>query len=133
MQFGELSSSGSPTNAVTLTNTSGTFSASTGTVQSATNATVALNGGSADFTFGAALSDNTGQALSIQNKTGGTNDFNGPITGAHRRAADQRRHDALRRRADALDQRERRVRRKQRRNARGHRSERGGTLPTTGS
>jgi hypothetical protein len=81
MAFGTLSSTGSATNAMRLTNATGSFTASTGVLENATGTTVSLNGGSADVTLGVLTSDQVGQAVQIQNKTGGTNDFNGQISG----------------------------------------------------
>jgi hypothetical protein len=82
MRFGELSSNGSSTRAVTLTNTTGTFSASSGTLENSTNTTVAINGGSGNFTYGGDIVDGSGSVLSITNRTGNfTHDFNGGVSG----------------------------------------------------
>ncbi len=80
MAFTGVSSSASPTNAITLAGTSGTFSAAGGTLQNATGADVSLNGDSTNFTYDGQISDDVGQLVSISGQTGGTKDFNGQIT-----------------------------------------------------
>jgi large repetitive protein len=79
--FGSLTSTGASGNAIRLVNSSGSFSAgSGGTISAAGTTDVTLNGGGIDFTLGSTLADDTGQLVLIQNKTGGTNDFNGALT-----------------------------------------------------
>jgi hypothetical protein len=81
VELGQLSSNLSSTNAVSLGSVTGSFSAASGLLRGATFATVALNGGAANFTLGGSVADTTGQVLQISNKTGGTNDFNGSVEG----------------------------------------------------
>ena len=78
--FGTLTSTGSSSNAIRLVNSSGSFSGSSGTISNAGTADVNLNGGSLNFTLGSTIADDAGQLVVIQNKTGGTNDFNGQLT-----------------------------------------------------
>ena len=72
--------SGGGTNAIALTNTSGTFNASSGTLSDAGSADVNLTGGTTNFTYDGSISDDVGQLVSISGQTGGTKDFNGNIT-----------------------------------------------------
>jgi hypothetical protein len=73
-------STGGGTNAISLTNATGTFTAGSGTLANATGTTVVLTGGTLDFTLAANVADDTGQLVSISGQTGGTKDFNGTVT-----------------------------------------------------
>ncbi len=79
VQFGTLSSSGGSGSAVSIVSASGTVTGQSGTLSNATGTTVNLDGGSLDFTYNGAVSDDSGQLVSIRNKTSGTTDFNGPV------------------------------------------------------
>jgi hypothetical protein len=81
IELEELSSSGSSTSALALGNANGSFSAAGGTLQAATGTTVSVTGGNADIALAGSVSDNAGQLIQIQNKTGGTNDFDGLVSG----------------------------------------------------
>ncbi|HWT91709.1 MAG TPA: tandem-95 repeat protein [Solirubrobacteraceae bacterium] len=75
----ELTSTGGASGLI-LNNASGTFTAPTGTISNASGTDVSMNGGSADVTLGAGITDDAGQLVSIQNTSGGTKDFNGLVT-----------------------------------------------------
>ncbi|MDQ4125933.1 MAG: Ig-like domain-containing protein, partial [Actinomycetota bacterium] len=83
MVFSTLSSNGSPTEGIKLSNAAGSLTANGGTLQNATNALVDINDGSQDVTLAGNLSDTTGQVISITNTDGGTKDFNGTVTGGN--------------------------------------------------
>ena len=71
---------GGGTNAISLANASGTFTAGSGSLSNASGATVVLTGGSLGFTLAASLDDDAGQLVSISGQTGGTKDFNGAVS-----------------------------------------------------
>jgi hypothetical protein len=73
---------GGGTNAISLTNASGTFIVGNGALMNASGTTVVLSGGAVDFTLGASVEDDAGQLVSIVNQSGGTKDFNGAVTDA---------------------------------------------------
>lgn len=85
MQFTGVSSNNSSTDGIRLDNTAGTFNASGGSIQNATDQDVDISGdrsGSDDvgFTYDGTISDSSGTVVSVANQTGGTKDFNGLIT-----------------------------------------------------
>jgi VCBS repeat-containing protein len=81
MDFTSFTSSGG-TNGVALSNATGTFHAhSGGTIGGASGADVSLSGGTVNFTLDGAINDATGTTVSVSGMTGGTQDFNGAITG----------------------------------------------------
>ncbi len=67
-------------NGIALNNVTGTFTASGGSIANAVGADVSLTGGSSAFTYDGAISDDLGALVTITGQTGGTKDFNGPIT-----------------------------------------------------
>jgi VCBS repeat-containing protein len=81
--FSAISSAGSGTQAIRLDNTTGTFTGSGGTLGSAAGTDVAITGNGVsddvNFTYDGAISDDTGQLVSIADQTGGTKDFNGAV------------------------------------------------------
>ena len=79
LNLGPVSSSGG-TQGINLVNVTGVLSASGGTLSEATVADVVIAGGSVDFTYDGNISDDQGTLVSISGQTGGTKDFNGPIT-----------------------------------------------------
>jgi hypothetical protein len=83
IRLGELTSSGSSTNAVLINNATGTLSAQSGTLSNATGTTFNLGGGAAvnnlNVTLNGSISDDAGRLMSISGQTGGTKDFNGPV------------------------------------------------------
>ncbi|MDQ3955843.1 MAG: Ig-like domain-containing protein [Actinomycetota bacterium] len=81
MVFTNVSSSGSPTQAINLVSVAGAFTAPAGSLQNATNTDVSLNDVEGDFTYGGSISDSSGVVVSIVNGNSGTKDFNGTITG----------------------------------------------------
>jgi hypothetical protein len=87
MAFTSVSSSGALVNGIRFDNAAGTFTASGGTIQNATEAAIELTGNNSgdtiDFTYNGAVADQTGTAVAISGQSGGTKDFNGQIgTGA---------------------------------------------------
>ncbi len=75
-----LSSSGSPTTGVALTNIDGTFTAASGSsITNAAGTDFFVSGGSGTITFSGTVSNSTGQSVSIANRTGGTVSFSGAI------------------------------------------------------
>ncbi|MDQ3981173.1 MAG: Ig-like domain-containing protein, partial [Actinomycetota bacterium] len=82
MVFSTFSSTNSPTEAIKLSNVTGSFTANGGVLQNATNAVVDIAGASQDVSFAGNISDSGGEVISIANTTGGTKDFNGTVTGA---------------------------------------------------
>jgi Big-like domain-containing protein/cadherin-like protein len=83
MAFSAVSATGGA-QGIRLDNTAGTFSAGGGTLSSATGTDVVISGNdsadSVDFTYGGAITDDSGQLVSISDQSGGTKDFNGAIT-----------------------------------------------------
>ncbi|HEX8104179.1 MAG TPA: Ig-like domain-containing protein [Solirubrobacteraceae bacterium] len=78
--FASVSSSGGGGSAIDLEDASGTFESLGGTILDGGDADVYLERGSLDFRLDSAISDGVGQAILIQNQTGGTKDFNGAIS-----------------------------------------------------
>ncbi len=82
MAFSSVSATGG-TQGIRLDNTTGTFTGSGGTLSSATGTDVVISGNDAgddvNFTYNGAISDDSGQLVSISDQTGGTKDFNGAI------------------------------------------------------
>ena len=82
--FTSLSSSSSTTDGIRLDNAAGNFTASGGSIQSATEQAVDISGdGSSDtvnFTYDGTISDDNSLLVSISGQNGGTKDFNGAIT-----------------------------------------------------
>jgi VCBS repeat-containing protein len=81
VDFTSVTSTGSQNSGIQISGASGTFHAHGGTVSNAGNAAVEVAGGSLNFTYDGAINDTTGTTVSIHNMTGGTQDFNGAITG----------------------------------------------------
>ncbi|HYW14845.1 MAG TPA: tandem-95 repeat protein, partial [Allosphingosinicella sp.] len=84
----QLSSMNSTTEGVHLQGVTGTFSAATGTIETAVGVSVligaaggatASSGGDVNFTYGGAISLPIGNAVEIQDRTGGTVTFSGAI------------------------------------------------------
>jgi VCBS repeat-containing protein len=81
--FGTLTSTNAAGTAIQIVNSAGTFTAGGGgTISAAGGTDVNLNGGALNFTLGSTIADDAGQLVLIQNKTAGTNDFNGQLTDA---------------------------------------------------
>lgn len=80
LAFGFVSSAGSPSFGLELTQSPGTFSASTGSITSATNADVSITGSNANVSYGGVIVDDLGPLISIANTTGGTKAFTGSIS-----------------------------------------------------
>ncbi len=85
----QLSSASSTTEGVHLQGVTGTFTAATGTIQTSTGTGVLIgaagggtvsSGGDVNFTFGGDISSPGGSLVEIQDRTGGTVDFNGILT-----------------------------------------------------
>ncbi|WP_375412919.1 VCBS domain-containing protein [uncultured Bradyrhizobium sp.] len=87
MNFSSISASGTSTSAIALANTTGTFTASGGTLNNgaSTAADVAITGDHSgddlNFTYNGAINDTTGTTVAISGQSGGIKDFNGAITG----------------------------------------------------
>jgi hypothetical protein len=84
----QLSSLNSTTEGVHLQGVTGTFSAATGTIETAVGASVLIgaaggatagSGGDVNFTYGGAISIPIGNGVEIQDRTGGTVTFSGAI------------------------------------------------------
>ena len=84
MTFSTLSSTGSTADGIRLDNTAGAFTGMGGTVSSAAQEAVDISGNgtndTVDFTYDGTISDTSGRLVSISNQSGGTKDFNGPIS-----------------------------------------------------
>ncbi|MBR0757582.1 cadherin domain-containing protein [Bradyrhizobium jicamae] len=84
MNFSSISASGTTTSAISLNNTTGSFTGSGGTLNNgaATAADVSITGANnVNFTYGGNINDTTGSTVAISSQTGGTKDFNGSING----------------------------------------------------
>ncbi|MBR0850054.1 cadherin domain-containing protein, partial [Bradyrhizobium diazoefficiens] len=84
MSFSSISASGTTTSAISLNNTTGSFTGSGGTLNNgaATAADVSITGANnVNFTYDGNINDTTGNTVSISSQTGGTKDFNGSING----------------------------------------------------
>lgn len=68
------------TNGLVLTNTSGAFVATSGSLANATGTEVVLNGGTADVSLTANVSKEAGQLVSVTNASGGVKTFAGSVT-----------------------------------------------------
>jgi uncharacterized repeat protein (TIGR01451 family) len=84
LRLPSLTSTASPNYGVYLNNTNGTISADAGSITGATGSDFAINGGSANITYGGTITNTTGNSVSVSNHTAGTVAFNGAIvdTGA---------------------------------------------------
>ncbi len=76
--FTSLSSSNG-VNGISLTNLTGTFTASGGAITNASGIDVAISGGTIDVTYDGTITDDLGSLVTISGATGGTKDFNGLI------------------------------------------------------
>src|SRR5918995_3211403 len=84
MVFTSVSSSGSSTDGIRLDNTAGTFNASGGSIQNATDQDIDISGNNSadtvEFTYDGSITDDVGTLVSVSGQNGGTKDFNGQIT-----------------------------------------------------
>ncbi|MBR0783848.1 cadherin domain-containing protein [Bradyrhizobium iriomotense] len=84
MNFSSISASGTTTSAISLNNTTGSFTGSGGTLNNgaATAADVSITGANnVNFTYDGNINDTIGSTVAISSQTGGTKDFNGAING----------------------------------------------------
>ncbi len=77
--FGSISSTGN-TNGISLTDFLGTFTATGGTITNPSSAGVLIMNGSVVFTYGGAITTNSGLAVNIDNHDSGNATFSGNIT-----------------------------------------------------
>ena len=77
--FDAISSTGG-TNGINLTGCAGTFTTNGGTITNPTGTGILISGGSVNFTSAAAVSDNTGFAVDVDNHDSGNATFSGNIT-----------------------------------------------------
>lgn len=77
--FGSISSNGN-TNGISLTNFVGTFTAAGGTITNPTSAGVLIMNGTVTFSYGGAITTNSGLAVNIDNHDSGNATFSGNIT-----------------------------------------------------
>jgi methionine-rich copper-binding protein CopC len=80
MTLGSVSSAGSGSEGIKLTNVGGSLAINGGSLTNATNADVAISQGSPNFSYGGSITDDQGPLVSIANTTGGTKSFTGAIT-----------------------------------------------------
>ena len=82
LQLNAMSSANSAANGINLTNTTGTFSAPSGsTITNATSADVLLSNTSANFTYNGTITDDQGQLVTVSSCTGTSSKlFTGAIT-----------------------------------------------------
>jgi hypothetical protein len=80
MVFSSVSSSNSGVSGVILTNVGGTFSASGGSITNAASADFFVSGGTANVTYGGAITDDDGVVVAVSGATGGAKIFSGAIT-----------------------------------------------------
>ena len=73
-------SSSSSTNAVSLTNVTGSLTVSAGAISGASGADVLISGGTANLTFASSINNTSGRSVDIQNRTGGSATLSGAIT-----------------------------------------------------
>jgi hypothetical protein len=78
--FATVSSAGSPSEGIRLNNLGGTLTINGGAITNATNADIAITGGTAAVTYNGTITDDLGPLVSIANTTGGTKAFGGAIT-----------------------------------------------------
>jgi hypothetical protein len=78
--FATVSSAGSPSEGIRLNNLTGTLTINGGAITNASNADVAITGGTAAITYNGTITDDLGTLVSIANSTGGTKAFGGAIT-----------------------------------------------------
>lgn len=77
-----LSSSGSATTGLSLTNVTGSLAATGGSISGSTGAAVAVSGQTASLTYGGSVTKSgAGELLSVSNSHSGTLTFNGTLTG----------------------------------------------------
>ncbi|HEX8409198.1 MAG TPA: putative Ig domain-containing protein, partial [Thermoanaerobaculia bacterium] len=80
LQLGAMSSLNSAVEGVSLVNTTGTFSAPSGsTITNAALTAFNINGGTVNSTYNGTIYDNTGTIVAVANSTGGTKIFAGAI------------------------------------------------------
>ena len=81
LQLSTLTSTGSSTTGVSLTNIDGTFTAGSGsTITNATGTDFYVSGGSGTITYSGTVANTSGASVSISNRTGGTVSFGGAIS-----------------------------------------------------
>ena len=79
--FGSVSSSGSPTQGITLTNATGSLVMNGGSIPNAGGTAFNLSGGTATVTYAGSITQNAAQfAVAATGMTGGTKTFSGAIT-----------------------------------------------------
>jgi hypothetical protein len=78
--FTSVSSSGSATSGVSLTNVNGTFTVSGGSIANANGTDFLVSGGAANVSYAGTITDDVGVLVAITSTTGGAKTFTGALT-----------------------------------------------------
>lgn len=78
--FASLSSTNSPTTGLSLVGLTDPFTVQSGSIQMAAGSDLFIDGGNANVTFGANITNTAGRAVEILNRAGGTVAINGSVT-----------------------------------------------------